>query len=78
MSNLFGDAHDSLSNFGEGDMQEAHASAGEGGSDASESGGSMRLGGEILEEDSLKMWWRRIHQYPLLTCSARDRIGATY
>jgi RNA polymerase primary sigma factor len=24
-------------------------------------------GGGAIEEDSLKMWWRRIHQYPLLT-----------
>jgi RNA polymerase primary sigma factor len=27
----------------------------------------MAEGGGAIEEDSLKMWWRRIHQYPLLT-----------
>jgi RNA polymerase primary sigma factor len=28
---------------------------------------SSTEGGGAVEEDSLKMWWRRIHQYPLLT-----------
>jgi RNA polymerase primary sigma factor len=76
MSNLFGDAHDSLSNFHDGDMHEAHhVSGGEGNGEASEPTLGARLGGEVLEEDSLKMWWRRIHQYPLLSAEREIELA---
>jgi hypothetical protein len=68
MSTLFGDGRDSLGNFHDNEMHEAgHGTAGESGGDMPEAAGNLfggRIGGEMLEEDSLKMWWRRIHQSP--------------
>jgi RNA polymerase primary sigma factor len=67
MSNLFDEGRDPLG-FHEGDVHDAHhVSGSEAGADAPEPTHGTRLGGDVLEEDSLKMWWRRIHQYPLLS-----------
>ncbi|HEX8237354.1 MAG TPA: sigma-70 family RNA polymerase sigma factor [Abditibacteriaceae bacterium] len=76
MSNLFDEGRDSLSGFHEGDMHDAHhVSGGEASADAAELTHGTRLGGDVLEEDSLKMWWRRIHQYPLLTAEREIELA---
>ncbi|HEX8833086.1 MAG TPA: sigma-70 family RNA polymerase sigma factor, partial [Abditibacteriaceae bacterium] len=69
LDTLFNHGHDPLGDIAVSDAEPGTSRDGsDGAADLPYTGGQTgRLGGEAFDEDSLKMWWKRIHQYPLLS-----------